>query len=688
MKKWKVILPLFVLLFIFSQIGYAAAGNKIQVSINGTKVSVKPVPIIMDGQAINTEFPSFVYSDRTLVPIRFVSESYGAEVGWDQKTKTATVTHGDKEGKFTIDSNVAIINGKKVNLDKFAIPRLAKVDGKDSRTMIPLKFVTDVFGYEVGWDSAKDAPYINTNEALVNSISLEKGSTNKNKLVIKSNKSIKYETVFIEDSNKLVIDINDSKILVNNTTSGVINTNDSIIDKVEYSQFSTDPSITRVILTLKDKIKYNIASEDNGKNITVSFDNKSDVVVSYNEVKSIAKEFVNGKEAIVINSTSQPKINTMKLQNPERLVLDIMDSNLVGTTYSYDYELGFIKGVRVSQFNGDNNYSADDRIVRVVLDIKEGVADSNIKIDYDGNKIIVYPEKSLWENISYTSSGQEKMFTILDLEETYYAVNYNSDKRLIQIDIPSNKVELAEGKASVKDGFVDELEVVKDEHYTRLLIKFTKSIEYTLLSSDVDNKISLLLKRDSNYNPLGNLIVIDAGHGGKDPGALSVASRREKDLNLSVSLKLNEKLQELGYNTVMTRDTDEFIDLYERARIANDNNADLFVSIHGNAHDNRSIAGVQILYCPATKSSIKEVDQHPFAKAIMEEILKETGAVDKGIIQRPNLVVLRETKMPAVLVETGFLSNAQEEQLLFNEEYQYKIVSGIIKGIQKYFEEH
>ena len=111
----------------------------------------------------------------------------------------------------------------------------------------------------------------------------------------------------------------------------------------------------------------------------------------------------------------------------------------------------------------------------------------------------------------------------------------------------------------------------------------------------------------------------------------------------------------------MTRDTDVDIDLYERARIANDSDADLFVSIHGNSHINSVHKGIQVLYCPATQSSIKEGDQFPFAKAMMDALLAGTGAVDKGIIQRPNLVVLRETKMPAVLVETGFMSNPEEK---------------------------
>ena len=233
---------------------------------------------------------------------------------------------------------------------------------------------------------------------------------------------------------------------------------------------------------------------------------------------------------------------------------------------------------------------------------------------------------------------------------------------------------------------IDEIQVVKDEIETRVFIKFRKSIEYVLLSRESDSKVSLMIMKDENVKTSDRLIVIDAGHGGKDPGATSINKRREKDLNLSVSLKLNDALKAQGYNTIMTRDTDEFIDLYERARIANDNYADVFVSIHGNSHDNKSIAGIQVLYCPATQSEKKEIDQHPFAKIIMDELLKATGAVDKGIIQRPNLVVLRETKMPAVLVETGFLSNSAEENLLFTEEYQYKIVNAIIKGIEKYFE--
>lgn len=695
MKRRKILLSLFVLLFIFSQAGHANSNKTIQVSMNGTKVSVTQVPIIMDGQAINTEFPSFVHTNRTLVPIRFVAENYGAEVGWDQKTKTATVTYGNKEGTFTIDSNIAIINGEKRILDQYAIPRLATLDNKDARTMVPLRFVTEIFGYEIGWDSVQNAPFINSKQetnqeanqeapqiglGVINSIFVGKGSTDKNKIFINSSKGMEFETMFLQDVNKLVIDIKDSKLALENTgdTPGTIDINDDFIEKVQYSQFSYEPNITRVVITLNRKVEHNILLSNDGKNMTVSFGNK---------VKSITKEIIDGNEAIVVQGTSEAKLNFMKLKAPERIVIDLMDSILEGSTYySFDYDLGFVKGVRVSQFNVDNNYSPMDQIVRVVLDVKDGISSPNVKVDTFEDKIVIYPEKSFWENISYTTEGEDRIFTINSLVETNYSVNHEQGSKWIEVTIPTDNVELNEGIVSIKDGLIDEIEVAKDEMETKLFIKFRKSIEYTLLSNEIDSKISLLISKGESIKPTDRLIAIDPGHGGKAPGATSASKKNEKDLNLSISLKLNQALQSLGYNTLMTRDTDVDVDLYERARIANDNYADVFVSIHGNAHDNKSISGIQVLYCPATQSEKKEIDQHPFAKVIMDELLKATGAVDKGIIQRPNLVVLRETKMPAVLVETGFLSNAAEDKLLFTEEYQYKIVDAIIKGIEKYFE--
>lgn len=676
---------MFLLLFLFSQIGHAA-DNKILVSLGGTKVSVRQVAIMMDGKVINTEFPPFVYVDRTLVPIRFVAENYGANVDWDQSTRTAIVSYGDKEARFTIDSNVAVINGEKKLLDKYAIPQLASI-GNESRTMVPLRFVSEIFGYEVGWDSENNMPFINSNQneasagtSIVNGISIHKASTSSNKIVITSTGKLEYTTMYLENSKKLVIDIKDAKLSLADTKDkpGTINVDDEIIEKVQFSQFSYDPNVTRVVITLKNYENYNITSSNDGTGLVISFGG--------NKIGAIKKEIIDGKQVIVVEGAGYAKMNFMNLTNPNRFVIDLMDSTLLGDSYyNYDYELGFIKRVRVSQFQADNNYDPNDQIVRIVLDIKDEETNPSVKIDTNGDRIIIYPEKSLWENISYESENDIKLFTIKNPKETSYKVELDDKGKNLVVSIPRQNTDLNEGTIIIKDGFIDKVDVTSDELETKLTIAFMRAIEYGILSNEIDDEIVLSLqKKVINLDSSSKIIVIDPGHGGNKPGAISVRKRYEKDLNLSISLKLRDKLEALGYNVIMTRETDVDIDLYERARIANDINADLFISIHGNSHVNSVHAGIQVLYCPATQSSIKEVDQHPFAKAIMDALLAGTGAIDKGIIQRPNLVVLRETKMPAVLVETGFLSNPDEENLLFTEEYQNKIVDSIIKGVENY----
>lgn len=668
------------MLILFCQIGHAS-NDTILVSLGGSKVSVKQVPIVMDGKVVNTEFPSFVYVDRTLVPVRFVAENYGAKVDWDQKTKTVTVSYENKEVKFTIDSNVAYLNGEKKYLDKYAVPKLATI-GNESRTMVPLRFVSEIFGYEVGWDSEKNVPYINSNQgiSIIKNISVNSGDTF-NQVIVESTDKLEYTTMYLEGSKKLVIDINNAKILLqnNSNTFGIINVNNETIEKVQYSQYSYEPMVARVVITLQDDAKYNITTSNDGTGLVISFGG--------NNIGPITMGIVEGKQVIVVEGAANAKMNFMTLKNPERFVIDLMDSTLVGGTYfSFDYDIGFIKRVRVAQFLPDDNYEPNDQIVRIVLDIKDGITNPNVKIDTYEDKLIIYPEKSLWENISYTTENDAKLFTITNSKDTEYNVELDDTSIKLVVTIPSESTDLNEGTIVIRDGFIDRVDVEKDDDETKLTIKFLRQVEYAVLSDEVDDEIVLSFRRKVDTNTSNVIIVVDPGHGGDKPGAISVNKRYEKDLNLSISLKLRDKLMALGYDVIMTRETDVDVDLYERANIANRINADLFISIHGNSHVNSSIAGLQVLYCPATQSSVKEVDQYPFAKAMMDALLAGTGAADKGIVQRPNLVVLRETKMPAVLIETGFLSNPDEEKLLFTDEYQNKIVDSIIKGIENYLQ--
>lgn len=174
------------------------------------------------------------------------------------------------------------------------------------------------------------------------------------------------------------------------------------------------------------------------------------------------------------------------------------------------------------------------------------------------------------------------------------------------------------------------------------------------------------------------VVVLDAGHGGDDPGA-AVGETYEKDINFAVALLVRERLaQQEDVTVLMTRGEDVFISLSDRAAFANDARADLFVSIHANALENNTeYAGIMTFYHPNKLSSKKP------AQFLQTAICGETGAIDRSV-RSEDYAVLRETDMPAVLVETGFMTCPEELALLTDGDYQAKLADGIAQGILKY----
>ncbi len=702
--KWILILSL---LMIFSTItAYADNSDIIQVNMGGNMLDVRQVPILLDGQVLESKIPSFIYIDRTLVPVRFVLENYGAEVTWDQPTKTATVIHEENTVKLTIDSPVAYINGESKVLDKNSIPRLVTFFDEDARTMVPLAFISELLGYEVGYDEVNRLPFINTkpaqeepvepvesapkpiekgpdkdvdSPATITDIYIDKGSTDKHKVIIKSDGNIHYTTEILK-RDKLVIDIHDAKLNIKGQydKSGSLNLKDDNFTKVEYSQYSYKPDVVRIAITITDNLDFDIVPSKDGKTNVISFVNKID---------DFRIESVDGKDLILIQGNDNIKYKVMRLKNPERIVIDMMDTSLSsGTYFEFPYELGFIKGLRVSQFEADNNYSSLDRIVRVVLDVQDMVIDPLIKIDNVENDLLIYPEKNLWEDISYDADGKDRILTINDVGNANYLLENYPERKVLEIIVPSDLTQIEEGHVYIKDGLIEEIEVIKDNKDTIIQVKYNRSIVFDLLSKNKDKDFVLQINRNLDVKPADRIIVIDPGHGGTDPGAISVNGRREKDLNLAIASKLNEGLLDKGYNVIMTRDGDTNLGLYGRSGLANEYFADVFISVHGNSiAGNKGINGLEVYYWPQNRSNIKTYEQYPFAKAIHDEIVKATGGTSRGI-KTNSFVVIRETKMPAVLIETGFLSNPEEENLLFNGDYQNKIVEGIIKGVESYFE--
>ncbi|MDP4096583.1 N-acetylmuramoyl-L-alanine amidase family protein [Paenibacillus sp. P96] len=176
------------------------------------------------------------------------------------------------------------------------------------------------------------------------------------------------------------------------------------------------------------------------------------------------------------------------------------------------------------------------------------------------------------------------------------------------------------------------------------------------------------------------LVVLDAGHGGKDPGATSVTGRTEKEFNLSVALRVQEKLRDdPDIELVMTRDGDTYPELAERSSLANGLNANVFISIHANSMP-KTAAGA---LANGSETYYTRNDSQELALMMHKNLVEATGLKDNGVKVK-NLHVTRETKMPAVLLEAGYLSNVGDEAALFSEETQNRIADGIVNALREY----
>jgi N-acetylmuramoyl-L-alanine amidase len=222
--------------------------------------------------------------------------------------------------------------------------------------------------------------------------------------------------------------------------------------------------------------------------------------------------------------------------------------------------------------------------------------------------------------------------------------------------------------------------------------------------------------------PLGGMrrIIVDAGHGGFDPGAIGRTGLREKAVNLDVAKRLAKLLGEEGVRVIMTRSSDTFIPLGRRVDIANNSQGDLFISIHTNANRVKSLSGFEVYYispyaddagralwaarnvalgldsaCLASNSvnlkailwdmiyTYNRAESIELARSICRTINRNLNTEILGI-KGARFEVLRGVRMPAVLVEIGFLSNSREEKMLKNSYYRQKIAESIIEGIKYY----
>jgi N-acetylmuramoyl-L-alanine amidase CwlD len=266
--------------------------------------------------------------------------------------------------------------------------------------------------------------------------------------------------------------------------------------------------------------------------------------------------------------------------------------------------------------------------------------------------------------------GHWQMLLTAD-DRLIYRTSAVGDDR-IRVDIEGGKVALPRDSVYIDNGLIARVRVAPGQGGgTRLTIDLDQPIRHT--ARLMGNQRSLLMA----FHRLGkDRVTLDPGHGGSDSGTVGQKGTREKDVTLAIATKLARIMEANGTSVQMTRMKDLEILLRPRVEMANRNDADVFVSIHANSFGSQhGVNGIETYYFSD--------ESLPLAKSIHKSLLRSLGRPDRGV-RKNNFYVVHHTKMPAALIEIGYLSNAEEEALLTSPAYQERAAQAIYAGIKDY----
>lgn len=295
------------------------------------------------------------------------------------------------------------------------------------------------------------------------------------------------------------------------------------------------------------------------------------------------------------------------------------------------------------------------------------------------------------EGVRFSSDHPDKTRIVLDLTRAPGKVSTSSGAGQLIVNVASAVVPGGGGTTTVGSPEVNSIRATQAS-YRPPAVRLTLSLG-TYSNFDVsavapsDGKGHRLVidvfRRTEGPGEGPPLVCLDAGHGGSDTGAVGVTGLREKDANLAITLEADKFLRQAGVNTILTRTGDTYPSLEERARIANDAKANIFVSIHNNASADPDSKGTETFY-QGTPDSYS-VEGRRLAEAIQKRLVAALGSKDRGARTHwLSLYVLNHTVMPAALAEVGFLTNAEEEAKLRDPAYRAKAGRAVAEGILLY----
>ena len=402
----------------------------------------------------------------------------------------------------------------------------------------------------------------------------------------------------MQDPRRLVIDIPD--LMLSNFELNL--DNNPWIKEVRVSQFTYDPIVLRVVLELyPDRYLHLLEDTVLTEKIVLRTTERTNLTNLTFEANSIR---------FISDNKITPEI--FKLKEPDRLVINILNAvRGQGFLDRIDVDSELLKSIRTSRFN--------EETIRIVADLKQDIGFSlQEKQLSDGRFMNIILFENSFRELLINDSELKTDLVLNFTGEVDYEIKENPGKLVLEV---SGVKAVADYKVPAPLGAITDIKVKPGEGGEGIRFEFATAEydSYKVFSSKPATSITLsLMKEKLKDSKISNLIILDPGHGGFDPGAIGPSGLEEKDVNLAITLLAAEILQREGYNVMLTRKDDRFISLKERVEMANRMEALLFVSIHANSANTTYSEGIETFIAPN-----KVASSQLLANALQRNLLKE-----------------------------------------------------------------
>lgn len=635
---WPVLLTLLFLIGILSGALSGAA----------TAHAAEPPALVVNDEVLESDVPPRIVESRTLVPIRIISEALGATVHWDAAQKRVLIDGPRGRIALTIGQVEALIAEEAMTLD--VAPQIF-----GGRTFVPLRFVAEALGADVHWDDPTRTVIVTLRQGRLTELTIDpEGPRASLRLALTAPVAYRVEErePTASQPRRLVIVLEQTEIEL---AERRVEVGIGGIVRAFVETSDEEPDAALIVLELSDDVDVSVRRDPNRRDLILDITS---------QITAVRYETLADGQALVIEANGPIAPEAFILDDPSRLVIDVAParaSRMVARELDGD---PLVERVRISQF--------DEETVRIVADLARPVT---YTVEQEARRVAIYPHQRVERVQAVVADGR------LQLEvhgETALGHRIDVTDDTFDIVIPYATYEGPTEPETVPGIDVLKVKQVEGDDAPAVHIRAVAPGQqgYQALQA---SEFGPLLIRFARSILAGKTIVIDPGHGGSDPGTIGHGGTFEKDVIMAIAQQVVRLLRDAGATVLMTREDDVRIDLYVRAEMANRAGADVFVSIHLNAFTNPELAGTETYYHPSSQAGYR------LALALHQALIAELGRPNRGI-RSADFVVLRETAMPAALLEILYLSNPEEEKLINDPAVQQRVAKAIVEGLANYFQ--